>query len=445
MDSDTTGSYFKMAPFLIPTTVTDVNGRTVQIYPEDTASTDHSHTGIAHSAHFVESTNPKTAQNDGYALDEEGLHFSGAASTTATVVNGSNASPSTNPTLAQKQMGELVLGHIDCNTIPFLWNYADRFTLFDNFHQTIIGPSTPNAIAMVAGQSGETQWALHPTQFATASSYSVPVTGDAGPFAGSTGSAGHPGDTAPVKPPYGTQDESPLTPQVNLTFASLPLSFMGKQINQITLADQHTQFDLMDVQQDIATIASSDPNVNWGWYQQGFDTEPFGGTLNASYIVHHNGPQYFGYVGDNTIEQTYLHGLGDFFNDVANQNLPANGGVFYVRGGYANNDSLVPQVPNAAEQADFAGNDDHPGYSDAFISEAQVADAVNAIANSPYLAKQRDHHHLRRNRRAVRPRAVQRPFVGPEQRGPGRRPAHPCDRDLALQRGAQHLDSLQRA
>ena len=66
------------------------------------------------------------------------------------------------PTLAQKQKGELVVSHVDCDTVPFLWNYADRFTLFDNFFDTVIGPSTPNAIAMIAGQSGLTQWVEHP-------------------------------------------------------------------------------------------------------------------------------------------------------------------------------------------------------------------------------------------------------------------------------------------
>jgi phospholipase C len=84
------------------------------------------------------------------------------------------------------------VAHIDCDTIPFLWQYADRFTLFDNFHQTVIGPSTPNAIAMIAGQSGETQWALHPSEGSnnTASptvalSGGLPVVGDPGPFPGS--------------------------------------------------------------------------------------------------------------------------------------------------------------------------------------------------------------------------------------------------------------------
>ena len=372
---NTDGSYGTISPFLIPQSVTDIHGNTVPIYPEDTTSIDHSHTGMVFSAHFKETTHPTTAQNDGYALDEEGLRFPGASSDTGTVVTKANGTaPTTNPTLAQKQMGEVAVGHLDCNTIPFLWNYADRFTLFDNFHQTTIGPSTPNAIAMIAGQSGETQWALHP---ALGTAGTVPVVGDPGPFPGSNK------DTATVKPPYGP-DENPASPNGNLTFATLPLSFMGSKINQIITADQNPTADLLDVQHDIPKIASSNPNVNWGWYQQGFDTEPFGGTAHASYIVHHNGPQYFGYVGDNTTELKNLHGLGDFFTDVANKNLPTQGGVFYVRGGYASNDGLVPVVPNAAEKITFAGNDDHPGYSDAFLSEALVADSVNAIANSPY-------------------------------------------------------------
>ena len=160
----------------------------MQIYPEDTASVDHSHTGMVHSAHFVEADQSRRPRRTtATRWTRKGCYYPGASSKTSTVVSR-QCRADHDPTLAQKQTGELVLGHLDCNTIPFLWNYADRFTLFDNFHQTIIGPSTPNAIAMIAGQSGETQWALHPTQFETASGYTVPVTGDAGPHAGSTGS-----------------------------------------------------------------------------------------------------------------------------------------------------------------------------------------------------------------------------------------------------------------
>ena len=47
----------------------------------------------------------------------------------------------------------------------------------------------------------------------------------------------------------------------------------------------------------------------------------------------------------------------------------------------------MPLLPDARERALFVGNDDHPAYSDAMISEALVADAVNAIAASPYWAE----------------------------------------------------------
>jgi len=58
--------------------------------------------------------------------------------------------------------------------------------------------------------------------------------------------------------------------------------------------------------------------------------------------------------------------------------------VFYVRGGFYNNDKLQVLDPNPNVRATFTGNDDHPAYSDAQISEANVADTVNAIAKSPY-------------------------------------------------------------
>ena len=57
----------------------------------------------------------------------------------------------------------MVMSHIDCNTIPFFWQYASRFVIFDNIFATEDTPSTPNAIAMLAGQSGETQWVKHPS------------------------------------------------------------------------------------------------------------------------------------------------------------------------------------------------------------------------------------------------------------------------------------------
>ena len=374
----TDGSVGTISPFLIPQSITDINGATVLLYPEDTDSVNHGHTAIDAKLDLNASN---VAQNDRYAFTEEGLKG------TLTCSGGTCTYTGPAPTEAQVQKGELVVSHVDCNTVPFLWQYADHFTLFDNFFDTVIGPSTPNAIAMIAGQSGMTQWVKHPGLGLNINTTNaqLPVVGDPQPFWGSALDLTPPSEKQPVDNPGGVSSN----PASNLTFASLPLSFMGNQIQSITASDLNPAFDLLDVQADIQKIAGSlNGPVNWGWFQEGYDhepTDPTGVITNFDYIAHHNGPQYFGYESNNPVEtKAHLKGLGDFFTAVSNNALPSQGGVFYVRGGYGNLDGLTPRSPSPAVKAAYPGNDDHPGYSDAQISEALLADSINAIANSPY-------------------------------------------------------------
>jgi phospholipase C len=374
---DTDGDVVSISPFLIPQTTTNSSSQTVQLYPEDTDSVNHGHTAIDAKLD-LDATH--VARNDRYAFVEEGLK--GILSADGSTYTGPL------PTLAQKQKGELVVGHVDCNTAPFLWNYADRFTLFDNFFDTVIGPSTPNAIAMIAGQSGETQWVKHPQLGSniTTTNAALPVTGDPQPYWGSALDVlTPPGQKQP------TESGAPGTtnPSSNLTFASLPLSFMGEQIGNITAQDLDPTFDLQDVQADIAKIAGDhNKPVNWAWYEEGYDqepTDPTSGATHATYIAHHDAPQYFGYEANNPFEtKKHLKGLGDFSAAIKADALPSEGGVFYVRGGYGNLDGLKPRSASPSVQANFPGNDDHPGYSDAQISEALLADSINAIASSKY-------------------------------------------------------------
>ncbi len=407
---DTSLNVAQISPFLMPQAVTTASGAIVPVYPADEISVDHSHQGMANSLHVDPATG--IAANDRYALDQEGL----TTDASGNVLKADGTAP-TAITLAQKQKAETDIGHIDCDTIPFMWSWARKFVLFDNFRQTIVGPSTPNAIALIAGQAGETQWALHNDQGAavtyanpafpsvlgasygsnvmpSTSNAFVPLVADPGPFPGSNL------DQSPVKPPFNF-DENPANPTLNLTFATQPLSFMGANIRGIIAADPNPLADLLDVQDDIETIASHNQAVNWGWFQQGFNGndapdpfEPQNSTtpnpandpgLNTGYVLHHNGPQYFGYLADNPqVLSNNLHGAQDFFQAVEGRTLPAEGGVFYLRGGYNNNDGLVPVDPTPAIQAAFLGNDDHPGYSDQQISEAFAAKAISDIANSPY-------------------------------------------------------------
>ena len=133
-----------ISPFLMPQAVVANGGAIVPIYPADEISVDHSHQGMANDL----DVNPANgiAANDRYAMDQEGL----TTDASGAIVTKAGASP-TSITLAQAQKAETDIGHIDCDTIPFMWSWAKNFVLFDNFRQTIVGPSTPNAIAIIAG------------------------------------------------------------------------------------------------------------------------------------------------------------------------------------------------------------------------------------------------------------------------------------------------------
>lgn len=355
------GTIGSISPFRIPAFLQTPTGARVPLYPADISSLDHTHTGIARKlsldAHMV-------PHNDQYALTEEGV----------TIVKGK---PNHTPTLERKQLGELTMAHVDCDTIPFMWQYADRFTLFDHFFDTVIGPSGPNAVAMIAGQTGETQWMLHPELANPKDGTALPMVANALPYWGSLL------DPNKLEP----QPLPAAHPLPNLTFASLPLSFMGTDIRATTAHDRNAKMDLGDVQADIEKIAGhGTAAVPWRWYQQGYDHEPndpSGAANHKGYVVHHNGPAYFGYISNNPEVKSHLHGLEDFFTDVKERRLPSEG-VFYVRGGYGNLHNLRPSDPNPRLTTIYAGDDDHPGYSDSQISESLIAEEIDAIARSPY-------------------------------------------------------------
>lgn len=299
------------------------------------------------------------------------------------------------PSLEAKQFGELAMAHEDCDTIPILWRYADRFVLMDHMFQDMVGPSTPGNLSIFAAQTGLTQWALHPNEaWKTAGQSGEPAIDDHDPLWGS-----------PVDPdknnlvPYNPRDfaeDKPKDVQINQTYASLALTTAGGTITAKTGADRDPRTDLADVGDDVGFIQHLDHHrIAWRWFEEGYSAKPVPDDLgpkdaagvHASYITHHNGPQYFGYVSNNPKMAADMQGLRAFYGAVKGGTLPAEGGVFYVKGGFINGMGLKPTDPDAAVQKRFLGDDDHPGYSDAAISEAMLARAVNAIAASKYWAQ----------------------------------------------------------
>jgi phospholipase C len=389
-------------------TYSDASGATVTVRPfligpKENAtfvdSVDHSHKGLAAKLDVVDGT----PRMDGFAADEYAKY----------------AKPGNNMAEAQgAQFARLVMSHIDCDTIPFYWNFANRFAIFDRIFATEDTPSTPNAIAMLAGQSGESQWVKHAdaapttlpingaingkTYAGSGQPQRVPIVNDPNPFWGSEYDA-----TVGVRRPTSPgENYAPGNIAENLTFATVPLTAMAREITATTNSDLNPVSDLADVSNDVPYIQRLDrAPVAWRWYQNGYDLEPSdsdGGPSHSNYVAHHNGAQYFGYIANNPLEAANLKGEGDFFADVAARRLPKEGGVFYLRGGFRNIRGATPPIqnPNYPDAAGLtadelrtialvkSGDDDHPGYTDRQISEAMNAEAINAIAGDPELWRQ---------------------------------------------------------
>lgn len=360
-------------------------------YAWDTDDVNHAHPVIVSKMNVVDGV----PQMNNFAIGEERVH-----------------SPTGNPSLLAEQYGELAMAHEDCDTVPFLWEYASRFVLFDHVFQDITGPSTPGNLSIFAAQTGLTQWALHPDE-AFVSPNGTPYAGNSPPGKDAGGIVTEAGSGEPVMddddpfwgspldPAYGTANAIPVNAgdftgntsvQINQTYATIALNTAGDAAAKYTSHDTQPKTDLADVQQDVAYLAAHGQKpVDWGWFEEGYANAPtdkanpvVNGGQHASYVTHHNGPQYFGYIVNNPVERAHLHGLRDFYTALKDQTLPARGGVFYVKGGFDNIMGLTPDNPVAKARANFLGDDDHPGYSDAQISEAAIATDVNAIAKSKY-------------------------------------------------------------
>jgi phospholipase C len=379
-------------------TYQDANGQNVtvtpfRIGPEQNASfvdsVDHTHMGLARKLHVVDGM----PAMDRFAAEEYDRF-------------ASRGGP---PNQAMgTQFARLVMSYIDCDTIPLFWNYANRFVLFDNIFATEDSPSSPNAIAMIAGQAGETQWVKHgsdslPVQVGdhTGKLQPPPFVTDAQPFDGSQYDTTQT-DRKPAGGPKEHYGDSNISE--NMTFATLPLTMAGKSVEAAMRLDRAPEADLPDIAKDIPFIASKRGRpVTWRWYQEGYDHEPYDiGTAasHAGYVSHHEGPQYFGYLANNPAFRGNLRGMGDFFEDLKKGDIPAAGGVFYIRGGFTNIQGMRPPIQNSYFPGPLSvsdidkinktksGDDDHPAYTDRMISETMAARVINAVASRPEIWSQ---------------------------------------------------------
>jgi phospholipase C len=258
---------------------------------------------------------------------------------------------------AARAGGLLTMAYVDCNTVPFLWYYAHRFTLYDHIFQGMYGPSTPGNIDLIAAQTGQTQLARHPDEREAPSGLGEPVFGDLEPAFG----------------PY--HAGAPASHQLDQKYATVLLTLEGRNADDL-------QFDTDDINEDIGELARlRHAAVPWGWYQEGFGDGV--GNDHPAYIPHHNAPQYFGYIRWNAPLWSGVHDLSAFFDVLRAGGLPERS-VSFIKGGLRNPFGWLPADANPAIRKHFVGDDDHAGYSDSQLSESLVATVVNAVARSPY-------------------------------------------------------------
>ena len=259
-------------------------------------------------------------------------------------------------------VGDEAMAHVDCDTIPYLWMYASRFALYDAFFQGARAPSAPSNVEIIAAQNGETEYKRY---------------GPAGPpyTEEPVGTAGRGVpmfvDLDPAWGPYNSVVHS-AQHQVDQTYATVLLNLEGVQATRLA---NNTQ----DVDDDIRFLRARDyAPIFWTWYQQGYANPADPGRVTL--VTHHLAPHFFGYIANNPSMDEHVADITRFPSDVERGKL-GDGGLFYLKGGFASNQGLHP---HDAKPHTFTGDDDHPGESDLQVAEADVAALVNAIARSKY-------------------------------------------------------------
>ena len=204
-------------------------------------SVDHSHKGLAKK---IDVGPDGTARMDGFAATEYGRFVASGGAKSANMA---------------RNYADMVMSYVDCDTIPLFWTYAKNFTIFDNIFATEDTPSTPNAIAMIAGQAGETQWVKHGTEGKSytagenkGTTQGAPLVNDPQPFYGSQFDT-----TAADRQPAGSRDGYKNTNiATNQTYATVPLTMAGRNATRVTSGDYNADFDLADIGKDIPFITS---------------------------------------------------------------------------------------------------------------------------------------------------------------------------------------------
>ncbi|HTA53646.1 MAG TPA: alkaline phosphatase family protein [Candidatus Acidoferrales bacterium] len=266
-------------------------------------------------------------------------------------------------------------GVYDCDTVPYLWDYAKNFTLFDHYFQANTGDSTPSNIQLFSGQIGQTEAAQGlgtPSGPLPSGGYSdgVPISNDDNP------------PTSQLSFPITSYSGDNSTFQ---SYATMPV-MLNPQMDRAAGKAKVVGYIGADISKEAKGHHQSFP---WAWYEEGLYT------AGAGFSAHHTAPLYFDYINNAQSGFASKQTLRDnargngLISDIQKGKLPSSG-VFWVKGGNENTYGLVPAdkifTSNPSGQKYYVGDDDHPGSgsADHQVAEAYLAQVINAIAKSKY-------------------------------------------------------------
>jgi len=203
----------------------------------------------ARYANTANTASPSTVitcdQGHNYA-DEQTAFDGGAMDKFVTSVGtGSGANPVTGTTCDAKE----VMNYYDGNTVTALWRYAQHFAMSDNSYNTTFGPSSPGAINLVSGDTGN----VDTTHEAGTVSVATPTAPNADITADGTGGYSLTSDAQPFYDDCSTRD--------------------AVAMKGINVGDQ-----------------LSHAGISWGWFQGGFvPSEPYATAEAAQTAPHGTG------------------------------------------------------------------------------------------------------------------------------------------------------------
>jgi phospholipase C len=274
--------------------------------------------------------------------------------------------------------GSTVMGYYDGNTVTALWNYAQRFALDDNSYGTTFGPSTPGAINLISGQTGDATLVTF-VSGKPSMTPSLTDTNDIDPAYDDCGSD-HGGTVNATTLQLNGQNIGDLLNAKHLTWGWFEGGFApttpavlnpdGSTKTPAQCNSAHLEHEYIPPGASTPLFVEPNPTAEDGG--NGTDIH----ILQPDYTPHHEPFQYYASTRNphhlrptpdtpqeigKSDQANHQYDISDFFNALAHGNLPA---VSYLK---------------AASY-----EEGHPGNSDPLTEQVFVVQVLNALQQSPF-------------------------------------------------------------